>query len=308
LLLDKRPGETSFEALGPLKRALATGKLGHTGTLDKFASGLLVVLAGRALRLSPWVSHCDKTYEGTLLFGEETDTLDPEGVVVARAPLPGREEVEAALEGFRGEILQAPPAYSALHLEGRRASERARAGETFEMKKRPVRIYELALVSWTPPLAQIRVRCSTGAYIRSLARDIALAAGSRAHLRELRRLRVAGFSVEDAPSAAGPPVLRPIDRAFFEALGIPRFEGAPSLREPLARGRPLGPLLAGLELTASPAGEDGPFGQDGPLGQDGLAAKAGPRTAAVFAGEEFAALVERRGGGAWSYGYVFAGH
>jgi tRNA pseudouridine55 synthase len=303
LLLDKSPGQTSFEALGPLKRALATGKLGHTGTLDKFASGLLVVLAGRALRLNPWVSHCDKTYEGTLLFGEETDTLDPEGSVVARAPLPGREQVEGVLERFRGEILQAPPAYSALHLEGRRASERVRAGETLEMKKRPVRIYELALVSWAPPLAQIRVRCSGGAYIRSLARDIALAAGSRAHLRELRRLKVAGFSVEDALAGEEPPVPRPIDRAFFTALGIPRFEGDSSLLEPLIHGRPLPPLLAGLELIGperapSPAGEGAP----GPPGAEG------PPAAAVFAGGQFAAMVERNGGGVWSYGYVFAGH
>jgi tRNA pseudouridine55 synthase len=308
LLLDKEPGLTSFEALGPLKKALAAGKLGHTGTLDKFASGLLVVLAGRALRLSPWVSRCGKTYEGVLLFGEETDTLDPEGVVTARAPVPSREQVEAVLDQFRGEILQAPPAYSALHLGGRRDSYRARSWETLEIKKRPVTIYELALVSWTPPLAQIRVRCSAGTYIRSLARDIALAAGSRAHLRELRRLRAAGFSVEDALSAADPPVLRPIDRAFFEALGIPRFEGDPSLREPLAWGRPLGPLLAGLELTASPAGEDGPPGQDGPAAKDDLAGRNGPPAAAVFAGEQFAAMVERTGGGAWSYGYVFAGH
>jgi tRNA pseudouridine55 synthase len=294
LLLDKAPGRTSFEALGPLKKALATGKLGHTGTLDKFASGLLVVLAGRALRLSPWVSHCDKTYEGTLLFGEETDTLDPEGVVAARAPLPAREQVEGVLEKFRGDILQAPPAYSALHLEGRRASERARAGEILEMKKRPVRIYELALVSWTPPLARIRVRCSGGVYIRSLARDIALAAGSRAHLRELRRLRVAGFSVEDAP-ACGPPVLRPIDRAFFGALGIPCFEGDLSLLAPLVQGRPPGPLLAGLELSGFPPGEGPPV-------------EGKPPAAAVFAGGQFAAMVKQGGGGAWSYGYVFAGH
>jgi tRNA pseudouridine55 synthase len=290
LLLDKEPGQTSFEALGPLKRALATGKLGHTGTLDKFASGLLVVLAGRALRLSPWVSHCDKTYRGTILFGEETDTLDPEGSVIERAPVPPREDVEGVLERFRGEILQTPPAYSALHLEGRRASERVRAGEKVEMKERPVRIYELDLVSWTPPLAQIRVRCSGGVYIRSLARDLARACGSRAHVRELRRLAVAGFSVGDALSAGGTAVPRPIGRPFFEALGVPRFEGDPSLLFPLIHGRPLGPLLAGLELKGLPAGQDG------------------PPAAAVFAGEQFAAMVERNGGGAWSYGYVFAGH
>jgi tRNA pseudouridine55 synthase len=284
LLLDKDPGRTSFEALGPVKRVLATGKVGHTGTLDKFASGLLVVLAGRALRLSPWVSHCDKEYVGTILLGEETDTLDPEGSIVARSPLPSPDLLEGALARFRGDILQAPPLYSAIHLDGRRSSERARSGERPEMKKRPVRIYELSLLSWAPPLARIRVRCSGGVYIRSLARDIALACGSRGHLRELRRLTVAGFSVEDALpiGEVSPGALRPIDRAFFAALGIPCVDLDRALLAPLIHGRPLGPLLAGLELGA-PA-------------------------AAVFAGEQFAAVVTRSGGGAWSYGYVFARH
>ncbi|MDR2747102.1 MAG: tRNA pseudouridine(55) synthase TruB [Treponema sp.] len=292
LLLDKSPGRTSFEALGPVKKALATGKVGHTGTLDKFASGLLVVLAGRALRLSPWVSHCDKSYVGTIFFGEETDTLDPEGVPVARAPVPSLDRLEEAMTGFRGEILQAPPLYSAIHLDGRRASERARSGENPVMKERRVAIREISLLSWTPPLARVRVRCSGGVYIRSLARDIALACGSRAYLKELRRTGVAGFSVEDLSpgEAPGAPILRPIDRAFFAALGIPRFEGDFSLLSPLIHGRPLGPLLAGLELT-------------------GLAdAKGDPPAAAVFAGEEFAAMVKRSGGGAWEYGYVFARH
>jgi tRNA pseudouridine55 synthase len=293
LLLDKNPGRTSFQALGPVKKALATEKLGHTGTLDKFASGLLVVLAGSALRLSPWVSHCDKCYGGTVFWGEETDTLDPEGSVTARSPAPSQEQVEGVLPQFLGEILQAPPAYSAIHLAGRRASERARSGENFEMEKRPVTIYELSLTSWTPPLAQIRVRCSGGAYIRSLARDIALACGSRAHLRELRRTAVAGFSVEDALPPEDPRVqdaLRPIDRTFFEALGIPRFDGGGDLLAPLIHGRPLGPLLAGLELTK------------------GSLDRGDPPAAAVFAGGQFAAMVKRAGGGAWDYGYVFAGH
>ncbi|MDR0399610.1 MAG: tRNA pseudouridine(55) synthase TruB [Treponema sp.] len=292
LLLDKSPGQTSFQALGPVKKALATGKLGHTGTLDKFASGLLVVLAGKALRLSPWVSHCGKAYRGTILFGEETDTLDPEGRIVARAPVPSRDQVEEALPKFRGDILQAPPAYSAIHLEGRRASERVRAGESPVMRERPVSIYELRLTAWTPPLAEILVRCSGGAYIRSLARDIALACGSRAHVRELRRGAVAGFSVEDALPPEDPRIpaaLRPIDRAFFEALGIPRFESGEALLAPLSQGRPLGPLLAGLELKKAPGGPE-------------------PAAAAVFAGEQFAAVVKRAGRGVWTYGYVFAGH
>jgi tRNA pseudouridine55 synthase len=108
ILLNKQPGITSFDSLRDIKRALGTGKAGHTGTLDKFAGGLLLVLVGRALKLSRWFTHCDKQYEGTICFGSETETLDPEGAVIANAPLPSREVVEQALTQFRGEIQQAP--------------------------------------------------------------------------------------------------------------------------------------------------------------------------------------------------------
>jgi tRNA pseudouridine55 synthase len=298
LLLDKRPGRTSFESLGAVKKALGTGRVGHTGTLDKFASGLLLVLVGRAAKLSPWVSHCDKRYQGTIRFGEETDTLDPEGDVIAQGPLPSPEQLQGALAQFRGAILQTPPLYSAIHVEGRRASELARSGKRPEMKTRPVTIHALELLSWEPPLAQIRVHCSSGTYIRSLARDIALACGSRAHLVQLRRVAVAGFSVDQAlpdpgltfPENAGlyRSALRPIDRTLFEALGIPRFDGGEEIRSPMIRGRPLGPLLSALELTIP-----------GPV-------PGGTPAAAVFAGDRFAGMVERTGDTAWRYGYVYA--
>ena len=121
ILLRKKPGLTSFEALGEVKRALGTGKVGHTGTLDKFAEGLLVVLTGRALKLSPWFVHCDKQYEGVIRFGIETDTLDPEGSPIAEAAPPSREAVEKILSQFTGDIIQTPPAYSAIHIDGKRA-------------------------------------------------------------------------------------------------------------------------------------------------------------------------------------------
>jgi tRNA pseudouridine55 synthase len=276
--------------------------VGHTGTLDKFASGLLVALVGRAAKLSPWVSHCDKGYQGTIRFGEETDTLDPEGDVVASGPLPSHEQLLEALARFRGEILQTPPVYSAIHVEGRRASELARAGEPPDMKARPVVIHELALESWEPPLARIRVRCSSGAYIRSLARDIALACGSRAHLVQLRRVAVAGFSVDQAlpdPGASPPEglrpyhaALRPVDRDLFKALGIPRFDGGEGILLPMIQGRPLGPLLSPLELTDAGC-------YQAPGGKNSGAA-------AVFAGDRFIGMVERNPGGGWTYGYVYA--
>ena len=198
ILLHKQPGITSFDALRDIKRMLGTGKVGHTGTLDKFAEGLLLALAGRALKLSRWFTHLDKQYEGVICFGAETDTLDPEGAVIAEAPLPSREAVEAALTRFCGAIEQAPPAYSAIHIDGKRASALARRGEIPQMQKRQVTIYRLELLSWQPPLAKIFVHCSSGTYIRSLARDIALAAGSRAHLVGLIRAKVGGFELEES--------------------------------------------------------------------------------------------------------------
>jgi tRNA pseudouridine55 synthase len=197
-LLAKPAGVTSFQSLGPVKRSLGTRRLGHTGTLDKFASGLLVLLVGPYTRLGPWFTGLDKLYLATLRFGEETDTLDPEGAVVATAPAPAREALIEGLAGFRGDILQAPPAYSAIHLDGERASDRARRGEILDMRARPVRILELELLDYDGRDARLRVRCSSGTYIRSLARDLALSIGSRARLEALERLEVGPLSLKDA--------------------------------------------------------------------------------------------------------------
>jgi tRNA pseudouridine(55) synthase len=196
ILLHKPPGLTSFDTLRDIKRILGTGKVGHTGTLDKFAEGLLLVLTGRALKLCQWFTRCDKRYEAVIRFGTETDTLDPEGAVIANAPLPSRENVEQAIPQFLGKIEQSPPVYSAIHIDGRRASELARGGESPEMQKRPVTIFQLDLLSWEPPYARIFVHCSSGTYIRSLARDIALATGTRAHLTALIRTQVGGFKLQ----------------------------------------------------------------------------------------------------------------
>jgi tRNA pseudouridine55 synthase len=306
ILLHKQPGLTSFEALYDVKRALGTSRAGHTGTLDKFAEGLLPVLAGRAVKLAPWFSHSDKQYRGKIRFGLETDTLDPEGQTVAESGLPSREAVEEALPLFRGEILQAPPLYSALHLEGRRASERARAGETPEMKKRPISVYRLDLVSWEPPWAEIAVHCSSGTYIRSLARDLARAAGSCGHLAALTRTRVAGFDLSQAVRGDDPKLpaaLLPIDRRVFEALGLPWFDLEKESVQYIIHGKPLSHILEGQQLWFPGSGPEG-GGSGEPSGGEER------RAAGVFCGDLFAALIERKpgagGGAAWSYGYVYA--
>jgi len=287
ILLDKKQGITSFEALGEVKRALGTGKVGHTGTLDKFASGLLVVLAGRALKLSKWFSHCDKQYTGTIRFGIETDTLDPEGNIIAEAEVPTRDKVEQALSQFTGDIMQEPPVFSAIHVNGKRASSLARGGHPPEMKRRPVSIYKIELLSWQPPLADIFVHCSSGTYIRSLARDIALASGSRAHLCALTRTKVADFTLEEE-SREAENFLRPIDKSIITALGLPWFEIEPPEAEKIFHGKPLEPVLEGKELF-SPR-------KDSQRDADNFAA-------AVFAGETLAAVVEKVGG-EWKYGCV----
>jgi tRNA pseudouridine55 synthase len=289
LLLNKSPGLTSFQSLDPVKKALASTKLGHTGTLDKFASGLLLVLAGRAVKLNPWFSGCDKRYEGVIRFGVETDTLDGEGNPVAWGEAPSREALESALALFRGELLQAPPAYSAVHIGGERAYKLARSGQTVEPPRRPVTVYSLELRSYEPPLASIAVHCSSGTYIRSLARDIALAAGSRGHLIALNRTRIGGFLLADA---VDPPVLKPIDEGVFEALGLPRLSVDPETAEQMARGKPLDSLVPGD--AAGPEGEG-----------NGRNLAAG-----VFCLGCLVGVIEKKplpgGGTGWRYGYVYA--
>jgi tRNA pseudouridine55 synthase len=307
LLLNKKPGLTSFESLKIVKKALNTRKVGHTGTLDKFASGLLVVLAGRALKLTPWFDRCDKQYEGVIRFGVETDTLDPEGATVAEAAVPSREALERVLPQFRGNILQAPPAYSAIHIDGKRAHELARSGVAVEMEKRPVTIYKLELRSYDPPLAKIHVHCSKGTYIRSLARDLALAAGSRAHLVSLERTRVAGFDLARAVSPELPAklpadspdlaaALQPIGVGIFDRLGLPWFTVDGDIARSMIHGKPLDTLLANSGITPGDSPVPGPSGPSR------------TEAAAVFCGGDFVAVIEKKGGGSnrWSYGYVNA--
>jgi tRNA pseudouridine55 synthase len=244
-----------------------------------------VVLAGRALKLSPWFSHCDKQYEAVFRFGAETDTLDPEGNVIAQAPLPSRETVKGVLPQFTGAIMQAPPEYSAIHIGGMRASALARAGETVEMQKRPVTVYTLELRSWEPPFATMFVHCSSGTYIRSLARDIALAAGSRAHLASLVRTHVARFSLADAVDSeniAG--AMRPIDKNVFAALGIPCFEVDAEGAAYIKHGKPLARIIDNFHF---------------PVCADSLSS-----AAAVFHGEAFIAIIKKNSG-IWKYGFVY---
>ena len=241
LVLDKPAGITSFEALGTVKRVFDTGRVGHTGTLDRFAQGVLVALVGRYARLSEYFTASEKVYLAGVRFGTETDTLDPEGQVIAQGPLPDRAELDAVLPNFTGDILQAPPAFSAVHIDGKRAYERALAGEDVRPQPRPVAIRSLDLLEYTDGLARIRVQCSKGTYIRSLARDIASACGTRAHLETLVREASGPFRIEDGivPDSADPSCLRVLEPDFCESLGLPPVRLAPGQELFFLRGGPL---------------------------------------------------------------------
>lgn len=205
LLVDKPSGLTSFDVVARLRRLYQTRRIGHTGTLDPMATGLMVVLIGRATRLAPFITDTDKQYEATVCLGRTTNTYDAEGETVATVDdLSGvaRTHIESALSDFRGQIQQVPPIFSAIKIDGDRAYARARRGEDIVMKARTVTIHTLKCVGFDRPDARFIIRCSKGTYIRSLAHDIGMTLGIGAHLSALRRTAVGRFQVSDALTLA----------------------------------------------------------------------------------------------------------
>jgi tRNA pseudouridine55 synthase len=198
LLADKPAGMTSHDVVAVARRSLRTRRIGHTGTLDPFATGLLVLLVGRATRLLPYVHGEPKVYDATIRFGVETDSCDLTGAVAREAPLPSREAVEAAIPQLTGTIDQRPPAHSAKKVAGERAYTAARRGEPLELPLVPVTVHDWALGEWRGDELDVRITCGGGTYIRALARDLGVLAGSAAHLTRLRRVRSGHFDVRDA--------------------------------------------------------------------------------------------------------------
>lgn len=205
LLVDKEPGWTSHDVVAKVRNIIG-GKVGHAGTLDPMATGLLVLGLGRSTRLLRFVQSFPKEYEATAVFGVATDTLDADGAVIDRNPLPVTEDdLEPLLERFTGRIHQVPPMVSARKVEGRRLYELAREGKVVEREARPVDIHALQVLEVAPssyPEVRFRVVCSSGTYVRTLADDLARALGGRAHLASLRRTRNGSLRVEDAHPVA----------------------------------------------------------------------------------------------------------
>jgi tRNA pseudouridine55 synthase len=204
LVIDKPIGPTSHDIVGLVRRLAATKRVGHGGTLDPFASGVLPVFLGRATRVVEFHLADRKAYRATICFGASSATDDLEGEMTpATGPAPDRQRVERALPEFTGTISQRPPAYSAIKVGGRRAYAVARAGGTVELKTREVVIDDLTLVSWDGsepdrPIAVVDVVCSAGTYIRALARDLGEEVGSAAYLGALRRTAAGSFTEADA--------------------------------------------------------------------------------------------------------------
>lgn len=193
---------TSFDVVRRIRRWTGCRKVGHAGTLDPSATGVLLVCTGLATKRVSELMHLEKEYEGTIELGTATDTDDAEGRVLKQAPVPRfvLGDIASVLKKFEGEIAQIPPMFSALKQNGRRLYKIARRGEVVFREPRKVQVYALNILEWERPFIRVRVRCSRGTYIRALARDIGDALNTGGHLKTLRRTRIGSYSSEDSYS------------------------------------------------------------------------------------------------------------
>lgn len=199
VIVDKPQGWTSQDVTARLRRVFGTRRIGHGGTLDPMATGVLPVFVGRATRAVEFFEHAEKTYETVLLLGKKTDTQDVTGTVLEeRAVDVTKSQVEEVLTRFRGEIMQVPPMYSALKVNGQKLYELARKGKQVERQPRPVTVYELTVLSFENNRLSLRVRCSKGTYIRTLCEDIGEALGCLGCMEALRRTQAGEYRLEDA--------------------------------------------------------------------------------------------------------------
>lgn len=254
LLVDKPGGISSHDAVAEVRRALGTRKVGHAGTLDPMATGLLVMGVGRGTRLLRFLGDLPKVYEGSFRLGIETDTLDAEGAISRRAPVVGitEQRVAAAMAALEGDSLQRPPAYSAVKVGGRRLYAAARAGAPIEAAPRPIRVDRFDLVRLASVDVDFAARCSGGTYVRVLAAAVGDALGTGAHLTRLRRTAIGPFEVADARSPDDPGDPLPLERAVAH---LPRVEVEPDEAVAVSHGRILGPAgLRGPYAVFAPDG------------------------------------------------------
>ncbi len=250
VVLDKPMGMTSTQAVSRIKHLFKAKKVGHAGTLDPLASGILPIALGEATKTVPFVQDGRKSYRFRVRWGTQTDSDDSEGQAVATSALrPSHEAIVVALPGFVGTLMQRPPSYSAIKVAGERAYDRARDGETFELDARPVTIYALHLLETTPDEAIFEAECGKGTYVRAIARDLGAALGCLGHVNALRRTRVGAFDeaqAVDLPDGDGePPPLLGVEAGLQEVAEIPIHRND-AVR--LRRGQPL--ILRGRDAPS----------------------------------------------------------
>ena len=269
LILDKPQGLTSTDAVNRVKRLFTAQKAGHAGTLDPLATGILPIALGEATKTVPYVVDGEKSYRFTVTWGAETGTDDSEGKVTATSEArPAQAAIEAILRDFTGDIQQIPPQYSAIKVEGARAYDLAREGQTFELATRQVTVHELSIRDMAPDSTTFDCDCGKGTYVRSLARDMGRRLGCLGHVTQLRRTRVGGFDethaisldklTELANSAAGRDglmtVLRPVETALDDipALTVSSADAARLIRGQAILIRGAGaPILTGPVYATS---------------------------------------------------------
>jgi len=230
VIVNKPQGWTSQDVTARLRRVFGTRRIGHGGTLDPMATGVLPVFVGRATRGVEFFEHAEKTYEATLRLGLTTDTEDITGTVLKERPVEvTREQFENALERFRGEILQVPPMYSALKVNGQKLCDLARKGKEVERQPRPITIYKLECLEWSGDTARLRVHCSKGTYIRTLCKDIGDSLGCGGCMASLCRVTAGEYTLEGSvpletllECEAPEQYLRPVDSMFinYEAVTL----------------------------------------------------------------------------------------
>ncbi len=241
LLVDKPAGMTSHDVVDHIRRAAGMRRIGHTGTLDPAATGLLVLCLGSATRLSEFLTGLDKTYEGAILLGTTTDSYDLDGAVLEEreVPLVSQAELQSVCDAFVGTIMQVPPMVSAVKVGGERLYKRARKGETVHRESRPVTVKEFRILDCTPPTATFRLCCTRGTYARSLCHDVGQKMGCGACLSGLRRTAVGKYTVADALAVDGFTSLETVSSRLLplgQALDLPEVVVRSASRKVVAAG------------------------------------------------------------------------
>ena len=261
VIVDKPQGWTSQDVTARLRRVYATRRIGHGGTLDPMATGVLPVFVGRATRGVEFFEHAEKTYDTVLLLGRTTDTQDVTGATLAEKPVHlSPADIERVLPRFRGDILQVPPMYSALKVNGKKLYELARKGQEVERQPRPITVFELTNLGFDGTRLSLRVRCSKGTYIRTLCQDIGDALGCGGCMEALRRVRAGEYGIEDAvpleqllESETPERYLRGLDTMFAH---YPAVTLTPNQEKRCRNGNPFSsPLPQGTYRAYSQSGE-----------------------------------------------------